>query len=100
MPDKTIECPDCHEVNMPGTYRCARCGASQESDEQRAMRLAQIEQGRREAERDNVNYPRLRPTGSFNFRRNVDTMSNQRLRRIILTLGAMAVLLLVLSIVR
>lgn len=100
MPDKTIECPDCHEVNMPGTFRCARCGASLESDEQRSIRLAKSEQGRREAERDITDYPRLRLTGSFNPRRSVDTMSNYRFHRIILAVGAIAVALLVLSIIR
>lgn len=94
MPE-TIECPDCHEVNARSTIRCARCGRSLETDEQRTTRLALIEQGRRNAERESTDYPRFGPTGTFNLRRTVDTMSNQRRRRITLFVVAICVVLLV-----
>ena len=95
MSNETIECPDCHEVNAPSTIRCARCGRSLETDEQRRIRLAKIEQGRRDAEQENTNYPRLSRTGSFNLTRSVEGMSNQRLRRILLVIAAIGVALVV-----
>jgi hypothetical protein len=86
-------------VNAPLTIRCARCGRSLETDEQRTNRLATIEQGRRDAERENANYPRLRRTGSFNLGRNVDTMSNQRFRRILFVVASIIAVTLILSII-
>ncbi|HEY5438722.1 MAG TPA: hypothetical protein VIJ99_07465 [Acidimicrobiales bacterium] len=95
MSNETIECPDCHEVNTPATIRCARCGRSLETDDQRRIRLAKIERGRRDAERDSANFPRLSRTGPFNLARSVDAMSSQRLRRILLVIAAIGVGLVV-----
>jgi hypothetical protein len=70
-----------------------------ESDDQRAARLGALEQSRRAAERENANYPRLRRDGSFNLGRSVETMSNQRFRRILIALAVIVAVVLVVSIV-
>jgi hypothetical protein len=54
-----VECHECGEINRPGTVACARCGQSLISNDQTSDRRAQIEQWKREAERESVDYPTL-----------------------------------------
>jgi hypothetical protein len=93
LTDTTVTCQKCGEVQSSDNYRCARCGSSLETSEQRKARLAALEQSRREAERDSVSIKRLPgfgtngPTGeSVGARQYFATMSNQRRRRFVIVL--------------
>jgi hypothetical protein len=57
--DATLECRACGEINRQGTVECARCGARLLSDNQLQERRIRIEQGKRQAERESVEYPTL-----------------------------------------
>ena len=57
--ESTVECPVCREINRRGTVACARCGQTLLSDVQMKDRRAQIEQWKREAERESVDYPTM-----------------------------------------
>jgi len=51
-----IECPRCGEVNQEGTIECARCGQSLLSGDELKARRARVEEWKREAERESVDY--------------------------------------------
>lgn len=93
MADSDFTCPKCGEEQGADNLRCARCGNSLETKEQRKGRLAVIEQSRREAERDSVAILRLPGFGtngitgeSFGTRQYFASMSNQRRRRFVIVL--------------
>jgi DNA-directed RNA polymerase subunit RPC12/RpoP len=93
MSESEIACPNCGEKQSAENLRCARCGASTESTEERKKRLATVEQSRRETERDSVSIQRLPGFGtngtrgdSFGTRQYFSSMSNQRRRRLAIVL--------------
>jgi hypothetical protein len=59
MSPTPVECRECGEINQPETVACARCGQSLLSSDRLRDRRALIEQGKREAERESVDYPTL-----------------------------------------
>jgi hypothetical protein len=83
MPDTTVTCALCGEVQSSGVVRCAKCGSSMETDEQRTVRLAGLEQSRRESERNDVSIHRLPGFGTNGTPRGFSEMSNQLRRRYI-----------------
>jgi hypothetical protein len=83
-----IVCAQCGEDQDAKNIRCARCGASLETTEQRQRRLADLEQSRREAERSDVTIQRLpgfghngTPRAMFGTKEFFSEMSNQMRRR-------------------
>jgi uncharacterized Zn finger protein (UPF0148 family) len=57
--ESTVECRVCREINKQGTVACARCGQTLLSGDEMNDRRAQIEQWKREAERESVEYPTM-----------------------------------------
>jgi hypothetical protein len=102
MTASNVVCPECQEVQSSDNLRCARCGISLETKEQRKVRLAALEQERRQAERSDVSIQRLPGFGvngsapAFGTRKYLDNMSNQRRRRIVFALLVGAVVFVVL----
>ena len=83
-----IVCAQCGEDQDAKNIRCARCGASLETTEQRQRRLADLELSRREAERRDVSIQRLpgfgvngTPRAMFGTKEFFSEMSNQMRRR-------------------
>jgi PHP family Zn ribbon phosphoesterase len=83
-----IACAQCGEDQDAKNIRCARCGASLETTEQRQRRLADLEQSRRDAERSDVSIQRLpgfglngTPRAMFGTKEFFSEMSNQMRRR-------------------
>src|ERR1035438_427116 len=98
MSSSQAACPKCGEEQVADDLRCARCGSSLETTEQRKERLAAIEQSRRDAERDSVSIQRLPGFGtngprgeSFGPRQYFATMSNQRRRHLVIVLVVFAI---------
>jgi uncharacterized Zn finger protein (UPF0148 family) len=93
MAESTVDCPVCREVNKQGTVACARCGRILLSDDQMKHRRAQIEQWKRETERESVDYPTManllkdRLSGNpQNMGKYFDSISNYRKRTALLCL--------------
>ena len=93
-----ITCAQCQEPQSSDNLRCARCGDSLETKEQRQSRLARLEQSRRVAERNDVSIQRIAGFGTkgtkgpkFGTKEFFDEMSNQRRRSFIITLGVIVV---------
>jgi predicted amidophosphoribosyltransferase len=87
-PGNEVTCPKCGEVQSSDHLLCARCGASLETKEQRRHRLADVEQSRREAERNDVSIQRFpgfgtngTPIAKWGTREFFAQMSNQMRRR-------------------
>lgn len=98
MSEGLVTCAQCEELQSSDFLRCARCGASLETTQQRRDRLAKLERSRRDAERDDVSIQRIPGFGSnatrgpkFGARGFFDEMSNQRRRRFLITLGVIVV---------
>jgi uncharacterized membrane protein YvbJ len=96
-----ITCPNCGEVQSNKDFRCARCGASLETAEQRKERLNALEMSRREAEHNDVSIQRITggvngiPRASFFSQQFFSEMSNQMRRRYAYTFGGVIVVVLV-----
>jgi hypothetical protein len=95
---RSVTCPKCGEEQLADNVRCARCGSSLETTDQRKERLAALEQSRREAERDSVSIQRLPGFGingpreeSFGTRQYFATTSNQRRRRLAIVVVAFVI---------
>jgi hypothetical protein len=80
-----ITCPHRGEIQSKDDFRSARCGESLETKEQHKRRRADLEQSRRETERDSVSIQRFPGFGtngtrgeSFGTRQYFASMSNQR----------------------
>jgi hypothetical protein len=92
-----VICPSCGEVQPSNNVRCARCGTSLETKERRKTRLAELEQSRREAERNDVANERIMGFGLNGTRARFGTaeffseMSNQLRRRYVIVLVIIAV---------
>ena len=104
MSNSDVTCPECDEVQSRDAIRCARCGHTWGSAEQRRQRRATIEQARREAERNDVSIERIRgfgfngtPRARFGTAEFFQGMSNQLRRRYVIVL-AIAVLVSVCAI--
>jgi hypothetical protein len=87
--------PHCGEIQSKDDFRC---GASLETKEQHKQRLADLEQSRREAERDSVSIQRFPGFGtngtkgeSFGTRQYFASMSNQQRRRFAIVLVVFAI---------
>jgi len=83
-----VTCPSCGEVQSSPNVRCARCGTSLETKQQRTLRLAELERSRREAERNDVSIQRFpgfgtngTPIAKWGTREFFAQMSNQLRRR-------------------
>jgi len=83
-----IVCAQCGEGQDAKNIRCARCGATLETTEKRQRRLADLEQSRRDAERNDVSIQRLpgfglkgTPRAMFGMKEFFSEMSNQMRRR-------------------
>jgi uncharacterized membrane protein YvbJ len=98
MTDTFVACAQCGETQSSGNVRCAKCGASMETDEQRRVRLARLEQTRREGERNDVSIHRLPGFGTNGTSRSFGEMSHQLRRRYIIA-ASLAVLAFVFIIV-
>jgi hypothetical protein len=100
-----ITCPKCREVQTNKDYRCARCGASLETREERKLRLAKLEQSRRAAERNDVSIQGImggingNPRASFFSREFCSEMSNQMRRRYAFTFASVATAIIVVIVV-
>jgi|ERR1700722_1202460 len=87
-----VTCSQCGELQPSNNVRCARCGTSLETKEQRKARLAELEQSRREAERNDVANERIMGFGLNGTRARFGTaeffseMSNQLRRRYVIIL--------------
>jgi uncharacterized membrane protein YvbJ len=101
MADVMITCPTCGEVQSDKDYRCARCGTSLETEQQRKQRLHELEMTRREAERNDVSIMRI--TGGVNGNQRASffsqeffsEMSNQMRRRFAFVFGGVIVLVII-----
>jgi uncharacterized membrane protein YvbJ len=101
MAEVMVTCPKCGEVQSDKDYRCARCGASLETAQQRKQRLHELEMERREAERNDVSIMRI--TGGVNGNQRASffsqeffsEMSNQMRRRYAYVFGGIIVVVLV-----
>jgi hypothetical protein len=98
-----IECPQCGEDQDAKNLRCARCGASLETTEQRQRRTANLEQSRRDAERSDVFIQRLpgfgvngTPRAMFGTKEFFSEMSNQLRRRYYVVIAVIVVIAVVL----
>jgi hypothetical protein len=105
MADTQITCAQCGEVQSSDYFLCARCGASLETTEQRKVRLAILEQSRREAERNDVSIQRFpgfgtngTPRAVFGSRAFFSEMSHQLRRRYYIATVIVAVAFVVLLI--
>ena len=81
MAETFVTCGHCGEVQSIGSDRCAMCGDSLETSEQRRVLLAGQEQSRREAERNDVSIHRFPGFGTNGTPRAFGEMSNQLRRR-------------------
>jgi chromosome segregation and condensation protein ScpB len=86
------------EVRSKQEFRCARCGESSETKEQRTQRLAVLERSRREAEHNDVSiqrFPGFATIGTavakWGTREFFAQMSNQLRRRSIFVLMIIAI---------
>ena len=101
MAEVMITCPNCGEVQSNKDFRCARCGTSLETAEQRKERLHELEMRRREAERNDVSIQRITggvngiPRASFFSQQFFSEMSNQMRRRYAYTFGGIIAVLLI-----
>jgi uncharacterized Zn finger protein (UPF0148 family) len=100
-----IECRRCGEVNQEGTIECARCGQTLLPDDELRARRAQVEEWKREAERESVDYTTTANLLLDRFSGNsagktkyFGTISNHR-KRIGLACVALAALVFVLLVV-
>jgi uncharacterized membrane protein YvbJ len=83
MAETFVTCEHCGEVQSSGVARCAKCGDSLETSEQRKVRLAGQEQSRREAEHNDVSIHRFPGFGTNGTPRPFGEMSHQLRRRYI-----------------
>jgi uncharacterized membrane protein YvbJ len=92
-----VTCSKCGEVQSSDDVLCARCGATIESGDQRRVRLAGLEQSRRESERNDVSIHRLPGFGTNGTSRPFSEMSNQLRRRYIIAavIAALAFVLII-----
>jgi hypothetical protein len=97
MSAEMIICARCDELQSKDHLRCARCGDSLETKEQRRVRLARLERSRRAAEREDVSIHRIPGFGingtsgpRFGTKEFFQEMSNQR-RRSFIVLGVIIV---------
>jgi len=97
-PGNEVTCPTCGEVQFSGDFLCARCGASLETKEQRHERRANLEQSRREAERNDVSIQRFPGFGTngtssakWGTRQYCNQMSNQLRRRYVVVVVFIAI---------
>jgi hypothetical protein len=86
-------CAQCGEIQPSDNVRCARCGASLETEAQRKTRLSALERSRREAERNDVAIERMpgfgfngTPRARFGTAEFFTGMSNQLRRRYVTVL--------------
>lgn len=84
MAETFVTCTQCGEVQSSSDLLCSRCGAAMESGDHLTVRLAELEQSRREAERNDVSIHRLPGFGTNGSPRAFSEMSHQLRRRYII----------------
>lgn len=99
--ESALECRTCGEINKEGSVACARCGTSLLSASQVKEYRARIELGKRQAERESVEYTTTAnlllnrfSSPTQNRGRYFSSLSNHR-KRIGLVCAAAAILLVV-----